>query len=56
MYEIILETLALPQYTKIPCENKKCSYILIVLLEVLHWPFETCIERINMADKAWKQF
>ena len=41
MYEIILESLALPQYTKIPCENKKCSYILIVLLEVLRWPFET---------------
>ena len=41
MYEIILESLALPQYTKIPCENKKCSYILIVFLEVLRWPFET---------------
>ena len=41
MYEIILESLALPQYTKIPCENKKCSYILIVLLEVLRWPFQT---------------
>ena len=33
--------LALPQYTKISCENKECSYILIVLLEVFRWPFET---------------
>ncbi len=23
------ESLALPQYTKILCENKECSYILI---------------------------
>jgi hypothetical protein len=29
MYEKILESLALPQYTKILCENKECSYILI---------------------------
>ena len=28
MYEIILESLALPQYTKIPCENKKCSNLV----------------------------
>ena len=40
MYEIILDSLALPQYTKISCKNKECSYILIVLLEVLCWQFE----------------